>query len=301
MTALVTVLARTPYTIPPALPPGGVMPSGPFLLLGWYKMDSVWYDLIASRGYAFVPGGQSSVAFFPSYPLAVRGLAGLLGNNTLLAGSLIALGCAAGAVTLFLYWVWSRMPPRAAMTSLAVLMLYPYAYYLYGAMYSDSMFLLTALGSFMLLEQRRFWLAGLVGMLDTAGRPFGIAVAVGLAIRMLEIVALDRPVGADPGVGRTEHAARGVRDTGGAQLPLRELVRTVPRVRWREAGVLIAVGGLLAWCGYVWMEFGHPLVWMQEQAGWDQAGGPATWFKLAYLDTLRHGTRPFASCSPSRR
>ena len=58
--------------------------------------------------------------------------------------------------------------------------------------------------------------------------------------------------------------------------------------------MLIAVGGLLAWCGYVWMEFGDPRVWMQAQAGWNQTGGPSTWFKLAYFDTLVHGTRPFA-------
>ena len=73
-----------------------------------------------------------------------------------------------------------------------MLLLYPYAFYLYGAMYGDSLFLLTAIGSFVLLERRHYWLAGLVGALATAGRPVGVAVAVGLVVRMLEMLAEQR-------------------------------------------------------------------------------------------------------------
>jgi len=37
-------------------------------LEAWSWWDGAWYVDIATRGYFFVPGRQSSVAFFPAYP-----------------------------------------------------------------------------------------------------------------------------------------------------------------------------------------------------------------------------------------
>ena len=69
----------------------------------------------------------------------------------------------AAAAVLFAQWVWRRLPRAGAITAIAVLLQYPYAFFLYGAMYSDSLFIFTALAAFMLLERRHYWLAGLVG------------------------------------------------------------------------------------------------------------------------------------------
>ena len=38
---------------------------GPGWLDGWYQGDSAWYLSIADSGYFYVPGTQSSIAFFP--------------------------------------------------------------------------------------------------------------------------------------------------------------------------------------------------------------------------------------------
>ncbi len=46
---------------------------GPIWLDGWSEGDSGWYYGIATYGYFYNPGQQSSIAFFPSYPLTVRG------------------------------------------------------------------------------------------------------------------------------------------------------------------------------------------------------------------------------------
>ena len=56
-------------------------------------------------------------------------------------------------------------------------------------MYSDPVFLLVVLAAFTLLERRMYWAAGLVGILATAGRPVGLAITVGLVVRMLEMQA----------------------------------------------------------------------------------------------------------------
>ncbi|WP_407341726.1 hypothetical protein [Pengzhenrongella phosphoraccumulans] len=241
--------------------------AGPAWLDGWFQFDAGWYYGIATGGYNYVPGQQSSIAFFPTYPMAVRGLGDLLGDYQI-AGSLIGVGSGAATVLLFGAWVWRRLPRSSALTAVAVMMVYPFSLYLYGAMYADSLFLLTALGAFVLLERRMYWLAGLVGALATAGRPVGIAVAVGLVVRMLELVAQDR-------------------GTSG----WRGIVGALPAVRWRQAGVLLSGAGLLAWTVYLWLVFGNPLAFVAVESapGWDQGVGPRTWFKLTYLGTVING------------
>src|SRR5688500_11104443 len=72
--ALSVVVALASRTVPRA----GPVFSGPAWLDGWFQYDAGWYYTIATTGYSYVPGQQSSIAFFPTYPLAVRGLGGLL-------------------------------------------------------------------------------------------------------------------------------------------------------------------------------------------------------------------------------
>lgn len=272
---------------------------GPDWLDGWFQYDAGWYFHIASNGYFYAPGEQSSIAFFPAYPLGVRGLGQLVGDYQV-AGSLLAVLCGGVAVVLFGGWVWRRLPRPAAITAIAVLMLYPYAFFLYGAMYADSLFLLCAVGSFLLLERRWFWAAGLVGALATAGRPVGVAVAVGLVVRTLEMLAEDH---------RTQTAAaaqtagasgvhEGASSADGTDRPTwRELLGALPLVRVRHLGVLLSASGLVAWCVYLWLQFDEPLAFVEVEAapGWNQGVGPRTWFKIVYLGTLVKGPHDVAA------
>lgn len=241
--------------------------TGPAWLDGWFQFDSGWYHAIVTGGYSYEPGQQSSIAFFPTYPLLVRLLAWPLGDVQL-AGTLAGLGAGLAAVLLYARWLSARLPARSAAVAVGVLLLYPFALYLYGAMYADSLFLLTAIGSFVLLERRQYVLAGLVGALATAGRPVGVAVAVGLVVRMLELLAQDR--GDDGWSG---------------------VLRSVRHVRWRQAGVLLSAAGLVAWMTYLWVEFGNPLAFVEVESapGWDQGVGPRTWFKVAYVEMFTAG------------
>ncbi len=268
--------------------------NGPAWLDGWFGGDSGWYYGIAKSGYSYTPGAQSPIAFFPTYPMTVRGVGALVGDDQV-AGSLVAVICGAATAVLFAIWVWRRLPRAGAVTAIAVLLLYPYAFYLYGAMYGESLFMLTAIGSFMLLERRQYWLAGLVGALATAGRPVGVAVAVGLVVRMLEMLAERRLLAAD-----RESAGSPDPDTADPRRKhrddprhprWRELLYAVPAVRWREAGVLSSGLGLAAWCVYLWTQFGDPLAFVSVQAapGWYQGSGPHTWFKLVYIGTMIFG------------
>src|SRR5260370_37231972 len=56
----------------------------------WIRWDARWYETIALHGYSFSERAQSSVAFFPLYPLLMRAFGGL-GVGPLIAGIFITL------------------------------------------------------------------------------------------------------------------------------------------------------------------------------------------------------------------
>ena len=150
---------------------------GAGLLRGWVQFDGGWYGNIADQGYALIEGAQSNVAFFPLYPLAMRALHGVFGSSYG-AGIAVTFACGLAAAVLFRRWCAARLDPAAADTALVLLVLYPYAWYLVGAVYADSLYLLAGLAAFLALERDRPLVAGLLGALATATRPVGPAIVI---------------------------------------------------------------------------------------------------------------------------
>ena len=246
--------------------------TGPAWLDGWIQYDSGWYYRIATEGYAYTPGQQSSIAFFPTYPVLVRGVTSLLGD-TQVSGMLLTAVAGAASIALFALWASGRLTLSGTFTAVLLLLLYPYSFFLYGTMYADAVFLLTVIGAFVLLERRHPWLAGLVGILATAGRPVGIAVLVGLVVRTLEIRA-----GEASGSGQR-------------RLPFRALLDGWRYLRLTDAGVLLSGLGLAGWCTYLWLTYGDPFAFVAVESapGWDQGSGWRTWLKVSLLGQILHG------------
>jgi hypothetical protein len=299
MTALTSVLARTTFGTLGSTP-DYLFLDGPRWLDAWFQGDSGWYYRIADQGYSYTPGQQSPIAFFPTFPLLVHAVGVLLGGDYSTAAGLVTLACAAGVVMLFADWVRPRVQPRTAVVAVALLLVYPYSFFLYGSGYGDASFLLSALGAFALLERRHYVLAGLVGALATAGRPVGIAVAVGLVVRAVEMIAQDRAarrdtavlVGTAAGSGSAAAGPPGVRAAERAgPVAFRELLRSVRFLRWRQAVLLVSGAGLLAWMVYLGVRFGDPVAFatVQGAPGWNQGGGPRTWFKVPFFGALYFG------------
>lgn len=221
-------------------------------LQGWAQWDSGWYSAIAQGGYGYIPGRQSTIAFFPTYPLLMRAVALVVGN-TYVAGIMITLASGAAATRLFFGWLTERMEPPKAWAALGLLLLYPYAFFLYGAVYPTAFFVMALLGAFVLLENDHPWLAGIVGALATAARPTGIVLVVALAVRAVErrrAIGDDRPV-------------------------------------WRDAGVLLSGLGLAAFCLYQWRRFHDPFAFVSVQSAWGQESDVHTWLKLRFFEDLR--------------
>jgi hypothetical protein len=244
----------------------GLRFAGQWFWDGWVRWDGGWYVGIADQGYSYVPGHQSSIAFFPGYPLTIRTVGRLI-DNIPVGAILTTIACGLASMILFWRWCTARMGRRAAVVAVATLGLYPYAWYLYGAVYGDALFLLLALGAFVLLERDQPVLAGLVGACATATRSVGVAVVVGLVVGVLE-----RRGGFDR-VGRWG-------------IPRR--VR-LGHLRLADTGVLLSIGGLLAWSAWLWHRFGDPFLFASVQEEWGQPSTPRTWFKRDFLAQLFRG------------
>jgi hypothetical protein len=221
----------------------------PFLDM-WVRWDAGWYEQIALREYTYSPTQQSAAAYFPLYPLAMRAVM-LTGTNVFITGILLTFLFGAAAVVMFSRWA-SAMKPDAANLATWLLVLWPFAFYIVGAVYSDALFLLCVTTAFFQLEKGRVGWATFFGALATATRPIAPAVVLGLLVRHLEM-----------------------RRAAGHPIRVRDFVP------------LGAAAGLAAFMGFLWWKFGDPIGFVTTQAGWQQLSGPAAVFKYGALEKMK--------------
>src|SRR5215218_525739 len=149
-------------------------------------LDGQWFEQIATRWYdgPYTPGLWSSYPFFPLYPTIAGGLV-QAGASTVVAlvsvswlASLVAI---AGAHRLAV----RHLPATAAPWATWFLAVGPGAVAMVMG-YADSLYLAGAVWAIVLVEDRRWWAAGLVVAVATASRPNGwIAVAAVVATVLL--------------------------------------------------------------------------------------------------------------------
>jgi Mannosyltransferase (PIG-V) len=149
------------------------------LLAPLARWDSVWYLRIAESGYG---ESSASAAFFPLYPLLVRGLGTTLGGSPgalLVAAYLISLASFLAALALLHRLAELELGRRLARPTLVLLAVFPAAVY-FGAPYSESLFLLLAVGGFYAARTDRWAWAGACAGLASASRSAGVLLLLPL-------------------------------------------------------------------------------------------------------------------------
>src|SRR3954471_9614859 len=142
------------------------------------RWDSAWYLDIGHSGY-----DGPSTAFFPLYPVLVRGFALVSAPGALMVAA-YAVSVAALLGALYLMHRLVTLELRSADVARdAVLMiaLFPGALWL-GAPYSESLFLLLSVGAFYAARTDRWAWAGACAALASATRSAGIVLVVPLVI-----------------------------------------------------------------------------------------------------------------------
>lgn len=178
------------------------------------RWDAGWYLQIAASGYQFLrqagPDLQQNVVFFPAYPIAVRATALLFGDT--MPAYIVAAQCVSFAAFLvalaYLYELAKdSIGEDKAPAALWFLAAYPFAIF-YGAIYTESLFLAAAAGSFYHLRRDEVRAAMAWALLAGLTRPNGFLLSVPLAL-----LAFDRrsrralPAAAMPIVGVAVYSA----------------------------------------------------------------------------------------------
>ena len=145
------------------------------------RWDSVWYLRIADSGY-----GDSAprAAFFPLYPLLVRGVGTLFGGSEgalLAAAFLVSLAAFLAALVLLHRLTELELGRRLARPALLLLAVFPAAVF-FGAPYSESLFLLLAVAAFYAARTGRWAWAGACAGLASGTRSAGLLLVLPLAL-----------------------------------------------------------------------------------------------------------------------
>ena len=220
--------------------------------------DSGWYFDIAQRGYYWSASGQSSLAFFPLYPLLLRALAWPFGGSDRAlwtAGIVLSCACLFLGLTVLHRLTGTVLGDReAARRTVLYVAVFPFAYF-FTQVYTESLFLLTSVSAVAAAVGSRWGWAGAFGALAALTRPNGVLVAVPLLLLAL--------------AGRPRPAALARRAAAVALVPL----------------------GLAGFCAFAWRLSGDPLAWLHAQARWGYTVGNRPWVQLTrLLDGLeRHG------------
>ncbi len=240
------------------------------------RWDSVWYLAIAHGGY---DREAARTAFFPLYPVTLRGL-GLAIGSDLLAGVLVSLVAFAVALILLMRLVTLELDESLAQDTTMLLAFCPMAYF-FSAVYSESLYLALSLGCVLSARRGRWAWAGVFGGLAAASRNSGVALVVPVVLLFLYGPRADRPAP----VGPSESWSRRLRP----RHPI------TPALAWAA----LIPAGLGAYVGWLALKTGDGLapfhaqqVWLRHFAGpfggiWH--GAVAAWDGLRQL---LHGPPP---------
>lgn len=235
-----------------------------YYLDGWSQFDGPEYLRIAEDGYWYTPGVRSPVVWFPLYPVLLRAATVLI-SDPLVAGIVVA--SIAGLATAGLYWRWlarQNMQDTTRVVAFLFLLTYPYAWYLYGVVHADAVFLAMVLSAFLLVEGGRPVLAGIAGALATAARPTGLAL-----IPALIVLSLER--GGVLTVARSSVGGRVGRWCERFAVPTRI---QMSHLRPAMLGPLLACCGVGAYMVYLGVRFGDPMAFRTNQTVYHPGGLP---------------------------
>ncbi len=209
------------------------------------RWDAGWYLGIATRGYEYIasagPDAQQNIVFFPAFPMIVRFVARLAGNSQLayvLGATMMSVGLF--AIALIYVYLLARDDLDAEQSAAAVWLLaaFPFSIF-YGAIYTESLYLLGTVGAFYHFKRGDFRIAAGWALLVGLTRPNGFLLSLPLAI----VVLLDR------------------RERLGARA---WLAASMPAV------------GVLVYSLVVWRIADHPLAWAMGHAAWGRHYGGLT-------------------------
>lgn len=210
---------------------GRSIPTDP--INSFLRYDSNHYRTIATNGY--VP---METAFFPLYPLLVKGVSYASGASISVSLFIVSFGFLIASAIVLAYWLRfelklrkSKLSPWAVMGLIA---LFPTSFYM-ALGYSESLFVFVTISALFAYRKGNYWLAAIAVIFVTATRVQGGALAIFFLLDYL----FNR--------------------------------------KWSEWKKLLPVVaaplGLIAYMVYLWLTFGNPFEFVAAQQNWGRLNG----------------------------
>ena len=154
----------------------------------WSRWDAGWYQSIAEQGYNFVPNRQSSTAFFPLYPMLMRGLH-LLSPSTsdgswLLSGIIVSNAALVAALVYLVLLVRIDFDHATGARAALYLLVFPTTLF-FSAVYSESLFVALTLATFYHARRSQWWIAALFASAAALTRSPGVLLVAPLLLEYL--------------------------------------------------------------------------------------------------------------------
>jgi hypothetical protein len=222
------------------------------------RWDANWYLGIVTEGYHFIPnqpGLQQSIAFFPAYPLLVRGVGRILGGRLtsyIAAGLMVSFAAFFGALSYLYALARDTLDEDEARFALWAVATYPFALF-FGAIYVEPLMLLGMTATFYHFTHARFGRAALWGLLVGLTKTNGFLLSIPLAL-----LAIAGCVGQTRLTGRVTPVEGSAADPPG---------RSYDFVKAMTAAATPGIGMLL-YSAYVWRLAGDPLGWLKAHGAW---------------------------------
>jgi len=212
------------------------------LVQAWDRWDTGHYIRIAQFGYT--PDRPDTHAFFPLFPMLLRGLDTILPGPTLVASLVLSNVACIGALVVLHRFTAREFDPATADRALLFLMAWPAAFFL-SAGYNGSLFLLLSVAALYCMRGGTWWAAGGLGALASATRLTGVLLVLAFVVEYAR-----------------QHGWR------------------LRAIRFDAAAVLLVPVGLAAFSAYCWVTLGDPLAFSHAQDEWGRRFAPP-WVGLA--------------------
>ncbi len=214
--------------------------------------DGVWYIRLATRGYPKHPlRYQTTLGFFPLYSMVMWLIARVLAGNLLWAG--LVINFIGGLIsTILLEKLLSNWGMEAVSKRAIILYCFFPGAVIFSMVYSEGILIPLVMGCLLLIEQRRYILAGILGFFATATAPIALAIVLVLFVVFIRELKSD------------SHS-----------------VRKAKEAFW---AILISLGGIGCFGIFLWIWTGTPLAsYYAQRYGWKESTTPLALYDQAKI------------------
>ncbi len=138
----------------------------------WARWDSSFYLAIANDGYTYVPDSITTVAFFPLYPMLMKLLGNVTGDNVI-AGVIVSHLALLGGLIYLYKFTETISDSETAKRATFFLAAFPTSFY-FSAVYTESLYLFVTVAAAYFARKKMWAWASIFAFLSSTTRVFGL-------------------------------------------------------------------------------------------------------------------------------